>query len=127
MDMKNVQTFNEFVNESYLNEGKLASAIATENPVRLPEYGDVAASTIKAVEKYLGTKVSDILILDPEDASDIGGSTAKAFGYLEKSYKATDSDDTDDAQLGYDKKLNIVQIRFHGADPIYAITTKSKL
>ena len=31
--MKNLQSFNEFVNESYLNEGKLASAIATENPV----------------------------------------------------------------------------------------------
>ena len=104
--MKNLQTFNEFVNESNINEAKVRTldSIIKDDQDGKDGYDEIA--------KILGAKTSDILVYDADDHGDSKEFKAfdKAFtsGGFRDDAKAPEYSDYNMANVAYDKKLNVV-------------------
>ena len=105
--MKNLQTFNEFVNESELNEATdvgTLDAIIKADPDGKEGYEEIA--------KILGAKPSDILLYDADENGD-----SKEYKKFDKAFmgkgdfkdaKAPEYSDYMMANVAYSKKLNVV-------------------
>ena len=104
--MKNLQSFNEFINESELNEAvdvRTLDAVIKVDPDGKDGYEEIA--------KILGAKPSDVLLYDADDHGD-----SKEFKKLEKEWskgsfkdaKAPEYSDYNMANVAYNKKLNVV-------------------
>jgi len=105
--MKNLQSFNEFVNESELNEatdvGTLDATIKAD-PDGKEGYEEIA--------KILGAKPSDVLLYDADDHGN-----SKEYKKFDKAFmgggdfkdaKAPEYSDYNMANVAYSKKLNVV-------------------
>jgi DNA-binding Xre family transcriptional regulator len=103
--MKNLQSFNEFVNESNINEAKVRTldSVVKDDQDGKDGYDEIA--------KILGTKPSDILVYDADDHGN-----SKEFKAFDKAFirgdfkdaKAPEYSDYNMANVGYNKKLNVV-------------------
>ena len=103
--MKDLQTFNDFVNESYLNEAKVRTLT---DVIKVDSDGKEGYDEIA---KILGTKPSDILVYDADDHGN-----SKEFKTFDKAFmsgdfkdaKAPEYSDYNEANVAYNKKLNVV-------------------
>ena len=106
--MKILQTFNEFVNESKLNEAedvRTLDAVIKDDPDGKEGYEEIA--------KILGAKPSDVLLYDADDQGD-----SKEYKKFDKAFttkggdfkdaKAPEYSDYNMANVAYNKKLNVV-------------------
>jgi len=127
--MKNLQTFNEFLNESELNESNVYKALAKEYPTGLEDAWDESLKDdhLAKVEKALGAKAKDIQQIDEYSAED-SSSILKALRTLKTTFVATETIPTDEHTLEYDAKLNVTffQDKYDGFSS-YQITKKSKI
>ena len=127
--MKNLQTFNEFLNEAELNESvsKVYKDLAKEYPTGLEEaWEESLKDQVAKVEKALGAKAKDIQQVD-EYSAENSSSILKAFSTLKTTFVATETIPTDEHTLEYDAKLNVTffQDQYDGFGA-YQITKKSK-
>ena len=129
--MKNLQTFNEFVNESNepINEG----ALAKQGVSKLSDYSLVGAhdSDLKDFDKKLAQLLGErdykkIIQVDSEYEGD-DPIQSKIFDYLENNFNGSSVPGMDDdfQIFEYDNKLNVARIYDYGFIG-YLFTGKSK-
>jgi len=124
--MENLQTFNEFVNES-LNESN-AYKVASKIGFSLTDAWDPSMSDyVKIVEDTLGAKAKDIQQID-EYAAEEDPTIESAFVFLQDNFVPTETLDTDEHILEYDKKLHVTRFQdsYDGFEA-YQITKKSRV
>jgi len=103
--MKNLQSFNEFVNESSINEAKVRTLDSVVKSDRDGKDG------YEEIAKILGAKPSDILVYDADDHGN-----SKEFKTFDKAFTSGDFNDANApeysdynmANVAYNKKLNVV-------------------
>ena len=106
MTMTNLQTFNEFINESNLNEaaGESLDIVIKGDPDGKDGYEQIA--------KILGAKPSDVIMYDADEDGD-----SKEYKKFDKAFTGGDFKDVkgaedyaDDnmANVAYSKKLNVL-------------------
>lgn len=128
--MKNLQNFNEFLNEESINEGVSTAykALVKEYPNGLVDAWDKSLKhEVVKVEKILGAKAKDIQQVD-EYSAETDVNILKAFTKLKKIFRSTKSLDSENATLEYDAKINVTffQDQFDGFKA-YQITKTSKI
>lgn len=136
--MKNLQSFNEFLNESELNtalnEGALASKASRELDgvdVFIEEFEDKEVKDLhKGICDLLGEDPSNVFRVDSE-SNDEDPTSEKIYRYLESNLNPTtvDAESFYDLSmgedLGFDKNLNAVRYDDHGFVAFF-FTAKSK-
>ena len=104
--MTNLQTFNEFINESNLNEaaGAPLDFVIKADPDGKEGYEEIA--------KILGAKPSEVIVYDADDDGD-----SKEYKKFDKSFTGGDFKDVKGAEdyananmanVAYSKKLNVL-------------------
>ena len=104
--MKNLQSFNEFINESTINEaaGESLEAVIKRDPDGKDGYAQIA--------KILGAKPSDVVLYDADEDGD-----SKEYKKFDKAFTGGDFKDVKGAEdyadynmanVAYSKKLNVV-------------------
>lgn len=129
--MKNLQTFNEFVNES--NESINEGVLAKQGVAKLSDYSLVGAhdSDMKEFDEKLAQLLGEkdykkIIQVDSEyEGDDLIQS--KIFDYLERNFNGSGVPGMMDyvQDFNYDKKLNVAKIDDYGFVG-YLFTAKSK-
>ena len=129
--MKNLQTFNEFVNES--NESINEGVLAKQGVAKLSDYSLVGAhdSYMKEFDEKLAQLLGEkdykkIIQVDSEyEGDDLIQS--KIFDYLERNFNGSGVPGMMDyvQDFNYDKKLNVAKIDDYGFVG-YLFTAKSK-
>ena len=107
--MKNLQTFNEFVNESTINE-RDTDVRTLADVIKVDKDGKEG---YEEIAKILNAKPEDVLLYDADDHGD-----TKEFKKLDELFqksgrfnetpKATEYSDYNMANVAYDKKENVV-------------------
>lgn len=127
--MKNLKTFEDFVNESVINEESLAA----QGVKKLKDYSLDGAHDEDFEEfdnelaKLLGEKDWKKIIQVDSEYDDDDPIHAEIFDYLEDNFRGTRVPHMDDAfqEFMYDKKLNVARIIDYGFVG-YLFTAKSK-
>jgi hypothetical protein len=104
--MKNLQSFEEFLNESLIVEGTMAKNGAKKlYPV---DDREETANLVLEVSKLLGvgTKIDSIIQVDEYNEESIG---MKIYRYLSSNFKSSSRVDIDDYSIEYDAKLNVAK------------------
>jgi hypothetical protein len=113
--MKNLKTFNEFVNESTINEGAMAKRLAkvlsdynAENYIEEKSDSPELVAEMEAICKILGQSPANVFGIDEYTEHP---AAERAYGLLQSGgYDSIDDNRfSGDSEIGYDKKMGVIQ------------------
>ena len=123
--MNYIKLFEEFINESSINENLASKAFNMYDTVDviIDEFDDTYQKNLhKRACKLLGENPNAVCRLDSE--TDYDGDEEKAFDYLQSNFRR-DVEDSKFSELTHDKKMNVVRLDDYGF-VAYFYSNKSK-